>query len=102
MLGVCGCGALISSLSPASSTALEVLFPNAPITVPFCLYLGRLSKRLFTPLGVKQQITSNSFFSRTSRTSVLCVRYMNARTNSQLLVLSQFTISLSCWFSEHT
>ena len=29
ILGVCGCGAFISSLRPASSTALIVLLPNA-------------------------------------------------------------------------
>src|SRR5690242_7718727 len=89
------------NVNPASSAALDVLFPNAPITVPFCLYLGRLSKRLLTPLGVKKQMTSYSFL-RISFTSLLVVRYMKAREKSQLLALSQPVISLSCWFSEHT
>src|SRR5438046_8337509 len=82
--------------------AREVLFPNAPIMVPFCLYFGRLSNRLLTPLGVKKQMTSYSFFKSNSFTSLLCVRYIKARANSQLFVLSQLTISLSCWFLEQT
>src|SRR5205085_5419400 len=102
MLGVCGCGALISSFNPASSTAFEVLLPNAPITVPFCLNLGTLSKRLFTPLGVKKQITWYSVLFRRSLTSLLAVRYMKAREKSQPLLFSQPVISLSCWFSEQT
>ena len=61
MVGAWGSGALISSFNPASSTALKVLLPNAPITVPFCLNFGRLSNKLFTPLGVKKQITSIFF-----------------------------------------
>ncbi len=36
MLGACGCGALMSNCKPASSTALNVLRPNAPMRVPFC------------------------------------------------------------------
>src|SRR6185436_559833 len=102
ILGACGCGALISSFSPASSAALDVLFPNAPMTVPFCLYLGTLSNKLLTPLGVKKQITSYSVFVNNSFTSLLTLRYMNASVNSQPFAFNQLTISLSCWFSEHT
>jgi len=40
MLGVCGAGAFISTYKPASSIALMVLFPNAPINVPFCINKG--------------------------------------------------------------
>src|SRR6185437_12146863 len=40
MEGAWGCGALISSVRPASSTAREVLLPKAPILVPFCLNFG--------------------------------------------------------------
>src|SRR5580692_2716115 len=58
MLGALGCGALISSTRPASSAALNVLAPKAPILVPFCLNFGKFSKRLLTPPGVKKQITS--------------------------------------------
>jgi hypothetical protein len=58
ILGLFGEGTLISKFKPASSTAFEVLLPNAPITVPFCLKSGTLSNKLFTPLGVKKQITS--------------------------------------------
>src|SRR5579885_3892740 len=102
MLGICGWGALISNFKPASSIAFEVLLPKAPITVPFFLNFCTLSNRLFTPLGVKKQIMSYSFFTRTSLTSLLLVRYIKARVNSQLFALSQLHISLSCWFSEHT
>src|SRR5450432_1442576 len=74
--GVCGNGAFISNNKPASSTALDVLFPKAPIFVPFCLNRGQLSKRLLTPLGVKKQITSNSWRPSTSFTSALMLRYI--------------------------
>ena len=37
--GVLGAGAFIESFSPASSTAFEVVWPNAPIKVPFCYIL---------------------------------------------------------------
>ena len=40
-----GWGALISSVRPASSTALEVLLPKAPILVPFCLNLRKVIKK---------------------------------------------------------
>src|SRR5215213_6285650 len=93
--GACGSGALIVNTSPASSMAFDVLFPNAPITVPFCLYFGTLSKRLLTPLGVKKQITSYSFL-RTSIASLLAVRYIKEREKSQLLDFNQPVISLSC------
>jgi len=62
MEGASGWGAFISSLSPASSIALKVFVPKAPIIVPFCLNFGTLSNKLLTPLGVKKQITSYSFF----------------------------------------
>src|SRR5690606_10513747 len=84
----------------ASSMALEVLFPKAPILVPFCLYRGKFSNRLLTPLGVKKHITSNSDFVSTCFTSLLMVLYINGVANSHLLALSQLIISLSCWFSE--
>src|SRR6476661_239394 len=100
--GAWGSGALIPSFRPASSIALEVLLPKAPITVPFCLNFGTLSKRLFTPLGVKKQITSYSFWVRMSLTSLLAVRYIKASEKLQLFDFSQPVISLSCWFSEHT
>src|SRR5215207_1277418 len=87
--GVCGSGALMPSFRPASSMAREVLLPNAPMTVPFCLKAGRLSKRLFTPLGVKKQITSYSLLLSNSFTSLLAVRYIKAREKSQVLDFSQ-------------
>src|ERR1700743_242368 len=96
MEGACGCGALISSVSPASSTAREVLLPKAPILVPFCLNFGRLSKRLLTTLGVKKQIISYSLWLRTSFTSLLMVRYIKGVAKPQLLCFSQLMISLSC------
>src|SRR5688572_14631722 len=102
MEGVLGCGTLIVNCNPASSTALDVLSPKAPMTVPFCLNAGALSNKLLTPLGVKKQITSYSFAFSTWVTSLLCVRYINARANSQLFAFSHPVISLSCWFSEHT
>src|SRR5579864_7550264 len=98
--GACGSGALMSRVSPASCTALEVLLPKAPIFVPFCLNLGRLSNRLFTPLGVKKQMISYSLFTITSFILLLMVRYMNGVAKPQLFCFSQLTISLSCWFSE--
>jgi len=58
MLGDCGAGALMLGSKPASSTDLMVLAPNAAILVPFCLYFGKFSNKLFTPPGVKKQITS--------------------------------------------
>src|SRR6476661_1404481 len=85
--GAWGSGALIPSLRPASSIALEVLLPKAPMTVPFCLNFGRLSKRLLTPLGVKKQMTSYSLSERISFTSLLAVRYIKAREYAQLLFL---------------
>src|SRR5947209_13623960 len=96
MEGAWGSGALMPNLSPASSMALEVLFPKAPITVPFCLNLGTLSNKLLTPLGVKKQMTSYSLLARMSFTSLLAVRYMKAREKAQLLLLSHPVISLSC------
>src|SRR5574338_652984 len=83
--GVSGAGAFMWSVKPASSTALEVLLPKAPILVPFCLYRGKFSNRLLTPLGVKKQITSNSDFVSTCFTSLLMVRYINGVSNSHLL-----------------
>src|SRR5574343_377876 len=56
ILGLWGLGTCICSSKPASTTALEVLFPKAVNMVPFCLKSGKLSKRLFTPLGVNKQI----------------------------------------------
>ena len=47
MLGDCGIGALISSTSPASSAALNVLAPKAANVVPFCLNLGKFSIKLW-------------------------------------------------------
>src|ERR1700730_13579335 len=76
MEGACGCGALISSTKPASSTARDVLIPKAPILVPFCWYLGKLSKRLLTPLGVKKQMISYSCVPSNSLMSLLMVQYM--------------------------
>ena len=49
------------SVTRASSTGsffLNVLAPNAPIRVPFCLNLGKFSNKLLTPPGEKKQITS--------------------------------------------
>src|SRR6476469_7942977 len=89
------------SFRPASSTAFDVLEPKAPITVPFCLKAGSLSNRLFTPLGVKKQMTSYSC-DRISFTSDDAVRYINASEYSQPLARSHPVMSLSCWFSEHT
>src|SRR6476469_4847848 len=86
--GVCGWGALMLKVRPASSTALEVLLPKAPITVPFCLNFGTLSNKLFTPLGVKKQITSYSVDERISFTSDDAVRYIKASEYSQPLAFS--------------
>ena len=83
------------SFRPASSMAFEVLFPKAPITVPFCLNFGTLSKRLFTPLGVKKQITSYSVLVSISLTSLLAVRYMKAREKSQPLLFNQVQLSIT-------
>src|SRR6478672_7099671 len=102
MDGVLGCGATMLSFKPASSMAFDVLEPKAPITVPFCLNFGSLSNKLFTPLGVKKQITSYSVDERISFTSDDAVRYIKASEYSQPLAFSQPVMSLSCWFSEHT
>src|ERR1700744_5917463 len=94
MLGAFGCGALISNNKPASSTAFKVLVPKAPIFVPFCLNFGKFSNKLFTPPGVKKQITSN-FFAITSLISLLIILYNTGVANSQLCVFNQEVISLS-------
>ena len=39
--GAAGCGAKISKASPASTTAAEVVEPNAAMRVLFCLKSGR-------------------------------------------------------------
>ena len=47
-------GAEIFSLSPASVTAFDVVGPNAPITVLFCLNLGKFLNKDFIPAGLKK------------------------------------------------
>src|ERR1700734_537296 len=90
--GAWGSGALISIVKPASCTALEVLLPKAPIFVPICLNLGKLSKRLRTPLGVKKQMISYSLFTITSLILLLMVRYIKGVTKPQLFIFNQPTI----------
>ena len=56
--GALGIGALISRRSPLSSTAFEVVGPNAPIIVPFCLKVGLYSNKVITLSGLKNTIIS--------------------------------------------
>jgi len=53
-----GMGALRLRVRPASSTALQVSAPKAPIMPSFCLKSGLLSNYDFTLPGVKNTIIS--------------------------------------------
>ena len=73
MLGASGIGASMSNLNPASLTAFAVVGPNAAMTVPFCLNLGKFLRRLSMPPGLKNTSMSwvNAFMSLRSLATVL-------------------------------
>ena len=60
ILGASFVGALMLSSSPASSTAFQVVEPNAAIRVLFCLKSGKFSNSDLIPEGLKNTNTSYS------------------------------------------
>ena len=54
MEGALGKGASISSIKPASRTALAVVGPNTAMRVLFCLNSGKFTNNEFIPEGLKK------------------------------------------------